>query len=369
MTRVYVCGGGVIGASVAYYLAQRGVKPVILEATSPACSASGKAGGFLALDWCDSSPVGPLARNSFQLHAELAETLGIDCGYRRVKTHSLSVRPGAGKRASRTATALPDWVDQENVAQATVIGNEESTAQVHPELFTKALIHKVQEAGGELRLARFVGLETGSGKVTGVRIVDQGTLEETLLPADVVVLAMGAWSRHARAVLPQLPDVSGMKVHSIVLADSQGATTADALFLAYRGPGGKSLEPEVYPRPNGQVYVCGVAEEDAVVPSSAADVTPREDAIDALQGELGKAELLQQQACFLPCTDDGLPILGRVPGVEGAFIATGHSCWGILNAPATGLAMAELILDGECSSLDISAFDPARFAGVKARRR
>ena len=44
--------------------------------------------------------------------------------------------------------------------------------------------------------------------------------------------------------------------------------------------------------------------------------------------ELGAAELLAGQACFLPCTDDGLPLIGRVPGLEGAYVATGHSCWG-----------------------------------------
>jgi hypothetical protein len=49
------------------------------------------AGGFLALDWCDSSPVGPLARRSFLLHAELAAELA-DCGYRRVRTHSISIK-------------------------------------------------------------------------------------------------------------------------------------------------------------------------------------------------------------------------------------------------------------------------------------
>jgi hypothetical protein len=47
--------------------------------------------------------------------------------------------------------------------------------------------------------------------------------------------------------------VTGRKVHSIILDDSKHQTTADALFLAYRGSDGKSLEPEVYPRPNGQV--------------------------------------------------------------------------------------------------------------------
>ena len=73
--------------------------------------------------------------------------------------------------------------------------------QVHPELFTKALIQKVQEAGGELRLAKFVGLKTEGGRVTGVRIVNQGTQEETLLPADVVVLAMGKRCNRVARVL------------------------------------------------------------------------------------------------------------------------------------------------------------------------
>jgi glycine/D-amino acid oxidase-like deaminating enzyme len=95
---------------------------------------------------------------------------------------------------------------------------------------------------------------------------------------------------------------------------------------------------------------------------------PRSLSPPCLAQELGTAELLQQQACFLPCTDDGLPVLGGVPGLEGAYVATGHSCWGILNAPASGLAMAELIVDGACRSVDIRAFDPARFA-VKGGRR
>ena len=45
-------------------------------------------------------------------------------------------------------------------------------------------------------------------------------------------------------------------------------------------------------------------------------------------------------------TQDGLPLIGAIPGARGAYVATGHSVWGILNAPATGEAMAELILDG-----------------------
>jgi glycine/D-amino acid oxidase-like deaminating enzyme len=55
-----------------------------------------------------------------------------------------------------------------------------------------------------------------------------------------------------------------------------------------------------------------------------------------------------------------LPLIGPVAGLEGAYVATGHSVWGILNAPATGEAMAELILDGTARSVDLSAFEPAR---------
>src|SRR5215472_7990777 len=49
----------------------------------------------------------------------------------------------------------------------------------------------------------------------------------------------------------------------------------------------------------------------------------------------------------------GLPLIGPVPGVADAYVATGHSVWGILNAPATGEAMAELIVDGAAHAVDL----------------
>ena len=70
--RVVICGGGVIGACTAYFLSLRQVEAIVVERTGVACAASGKSGGFLALDWCDGSPLGRLARRSFNLHADLA---------------------------------------------------------------------------------------------------------------------------------------------------------------------------------------------------------------------------------------------------------------------------------------------------------
>ena len=75
---------------------------------------------------------------------------------------------------------------------------------------------------------------------------------------------------------------------------------------------------------------------------------------------LAGARVVRRQACYRPVTDDGLPLIGRVPGVGNAYVATGHGPWGILNAPATGLALAELISDGASASVDLRSFDPAR---------
>ena len=57
-----------------------------------------------------------------------------------------------------------------------------------------------------------------------------------------------------------------------------------------------------------------------------------------------------------------------MPGVEGAYVATGHSVWGILNAPATGEAMAELIVEGRARTVDLAPFDPARLPPLDPAR-
>src|SRR3954463_9035510 len=104
--RVLICGGGVIGASIAYFLSCRGVQPIVIERAGLACAASGKSGGFLALDWCDGSPLEPLARRSFALHQSLSDELGGGWGYRRLDTYAAS-------RGGTTSTRKLDWLGPE----------------------------------------------------------------------------------------------------------------------------------------------------------------------------------------------------------------------------------------------------------------
>ena len=87
-----------------------------------------------------------------------------------------------------------------------------------------------------------------------------------------------------------------------------------------------------------------------------------------LSPALLQAKIVARQACYRPVTRDGVPLIGRVPGVAGAYIATGHSVWGILNAPATGEAMAELITEGAARTIDLSPFDPARLPPLDPAR-
>lgn len=151
--RVVVCGGGVIGASIAYFLSRRGVEVVVAERTGVACAACGKSGGFLALDWCDGTALQSLARRSFALHAELANELGGDWGYRRLDTHAGHARAATAERGGVGEGA---WLAP-GVVLNQRLGSRETTAQVHPGAFTIAMMRAAEANGAELRRVEVTG--------------------------------------------------------------------------------------------------------------------------------------------------------------------------------------------------------------------
>jgi len=242
---------------------------------------------------------------------------------------------------------------------AGALGSTETTAQVHPARFTTALLDAARSKGATLRLGVVEGVTVHDGAARGVQVSGE------TLAADAVVLALGPWtSRVGRGL--DLPTVRGLKGYSVTLA--AGDLPAHACFMDYRTADGRALEPEIIPRPDGEVYVCGMADLQ-LLPDSAEGVEVSDAACAVLARAAGQvsaglagAAIIRRQACYRPVTDDGLPLIGRVPGAAGAYVATGHGPWGMLNAPATGLALAELITGGAAKVVDLRAFDPARRA-------
>ena len=260
--RIVICAG-TIGAAIAYFTSRRGARPILIERHEVAGAASGKSGGFLALDWCRGTPVDQLARRSFEVHAELSSELGNPWGYRLYDLRRLRRRGRTGPSGRRS------WLS-DRVASSE-LGSAESTALVEPYMFTRGLMREAGMHGAELRHGTVVDLARRSnGVVRGVSLAGGEIVE-----GDAVVIAMGPWSILAARWLP-LPAVLGYKGHSLVF-ENGGSVPAEALFLEYREASGEILTPELFPRADGTTYVCAIS-STGPVPVDPAEVAPDEGA-------------------------------------------------------------------------------------------
>ena len=361
-SRIVICGAGAIGSAVAYYLTKRGIAPTLVERAEPAAAASGKSGGFLALDWNDGTPLGELARAGFTLHREIADELGHSTvGYRAMETLSVAARAeGSVERYRRLPS--PDWLDGNAVVHDR-IGTPETTAQIEPAKYTRALVEAAVAGGAHFVTGIVDGLECDedTGILRGVSI------DGEVRPADVVVLTLGPWTNRAQRWLP-LPQVVAMKSASITL---QAELPAQAVFSEFVDVDGSFRQPEIYPREGGIVYVNGYGEPDPL-PDDPRAIDPAAVATDALHrmvaaqsSVLADAEVIDRRSCFRPVTVDGLPLIGPVGGAPGVFLAAGHGSWGMLLSPSTGRMVAEMIVDGESSSVDATPFSPSRLPAAR----
>ena len=166
--------------------------------------------------------------------------------------------------------------------------------------------------------------------------------------------------------------MGALKGHSL-LFDAPDVP-AEALFLEHREADGRVVSPELFPRADGTVYACAIS-SDSPLPDDPADAQPDAGASErlaticrAVSPALSPERIVARGACWRPVTRDGLPLIGPVPGAPGAFVATGHGVWGILNAPATGEAVAELVLEGAARAVDLRPFDPSRLPPLRRTR-
>src|SRR5882724_963680 len=166
--RIVICGGGAIGAAIAYFASLRGARPIVIERHEVAGAASGKSGGFLAFDWCRGSALDRLARRSFAHHVALADALGNPWGYRRLATFG-------GIAAENGTTRGPGaraWLSA-GVTITGQLGSPQTTALVEPRAFCIGLMRAAEAQGAALRRGAVAALAHGaSGAVSGVVLED-----------------------------------------------------------------------------------------------------------------------------------------------------------------------------------------------------
>lgn len=397
---IVVVGGGVQGSSVAYFLSKhygsnvntkQEVKVTVLESQSIASAASGKGGGFMARSWGDGGSTQQLHHLAFDLYEELAPQLGCTT-YRKLPV--LSVQPGKGgvtkaQKSNKMKSYMPGWLDG-NIGGASVMGRGDDTAQITPREFTNKLLEACSDSVSVV-YGTATGVETNDNDVvTGVRYTEAGgkckgkdmnsggdasESSSSVMECDALVVSAGPWSCAAEDWFEGLKlPMEGVKSTSIVF-QSDDQVDATALFCGEDYRFGTHLE--VYPRPDGTIYLCGIGGSEYITTQELkagayrdecnANPTRVQAASDSFR-EMSASFRSScsgpdvTQACMRPCPPDALPYMGSIPGYEGAYINAGHNCWGIAWAPACGKAMAELVLDGESSSVDLSPFDPSRFS-------
>ncbi|KAK8851604.1 FAD dependent oxidoreductase superfamily [Apiospora arundinis] len=409
MSTTIILGAGIIGTSTAYYLAKHQPPSSVhlVEVSSELfASASGYAGGFLAKDWFSpaSASLGAL---SFEEHRKLAEKdNGVEkWGYAQSTSISLSPPTNSSKEkvdvwcrdgASRAEAAAgdltkgvaPPWLKREDGDAVEIISNEGTVAQVDPLQLSHHLLKKCLNLGVQLHQpANAISILTDvRNEVSSICIADTRTSTETDIPCTRIIITSGAWSPQVfRTLFPtssyKVP-ITSLAGHSLVVKSPKWTKQDEeshgchAIFMTSQ-PG---YSPEIFSRLGGQIYLAGLNSATEPLPELATDskgnlskpaIQKLRDTAREILAREGAAddgfEVTREGLCFRPVTEDGLPIICRIPdeqlgasvrtrpGAEGGvYLAAGHGPWGISMSLGTGKVLAELVQGRELSA-DISS--------------
>ncbi len=370
-----VVGGGVIGLAVAWRVAQRGLRTVLLERGGIGSGASGVAAGMLAPS--SEAVFGEQfllalnldsARRWPAFAAELGERSGLDPGYRRCGTllaardadaavaleRELAFRESLGLAVERLLPSRARDLEPALAPTVRAAAVAPDDHAVDPRRVLAALAAALRAAGGELREGTEVtGLDTSGDRATGVRLAGGERLA-----AGAVVVAAGAWS----GSLAGLPDgarvpVRPVKGQLLRLRDRAGPGLLERVL--------RTEDFYVVPRGDGG-YVLGATVEErgfdeAVTAGGLHDLL--RDAVEVVPG-ITELELEEARAGLRPGTPDNAPAIGPAE-LDGLHWATGHYRHGVLLAPLT----ADLVVDGVTGApprADAALLAPGRF-GAGAR--
>ena len=372
---VAVVGGGLIGLSIAWRLAQMGRTVTVLERETIGAGASLAATGMLAPaaeHEPGSDPLLPLALDSLRRWPGFRDALEAESGrtidYRpdgtlvlavgRDEVERLRFRYDLQRRSGLDATWLPGGEVRrlEPGLRPSVTAGIHCPLdhQVDPRLVMDALAEACRRAGVILvERSPVTALDWSGGRVTGVRVADRGVAAET------VVLASGAWSG-AGGLLPDalaLP-VRPLKGQSLALRTT--ARTGGLARMVW------TEQVHMAPKSDGQLIVGATVEDCGFRPGVTAGglYALLEGARRVLPG-IEEMEVEAVWSGYRPTSDDDAPILDAL--APGLVAATGHHRNGYLLAPVTADAIAELVMHGELPDV-ARPFTRARFGQPEPRR-
>ena len=364
--KVVIAGGGVIGSAIAYYLTGAGAEVVIVERGELAGEASGAAAGLLIPPDRAAAP-GPFRDICLASLAEYRSIIervqresGVDVqclasGILVVAQSPDRVEMLQAHARRQTKNGIPTrWVGNEELRELEpalsprILGAVYSHGElnVDPGQVTRAFAHAAKAGGADLRTGTMLTGFLGRGpNIFGVS-TNVGDITEV----DCIVLAAGPWTQ--------------------VLAQRLGANVPTpprrGQMIAYRSLAVKHAiwgeDGYLVPKVGGVLYA-GATVEDVgfrkrTTPRALAAL--RQMAATLVPG-LRKAEIASEWAGLRPGSPDDLPIMGRLPGRENVYVATGHFRNGILLAPITGKLMSQLICEGR-TEMPLGPFSPRRFA-------
>ena len=367
---VIVIGAGIAGCLTGYLLAKQGLKVTILEADSVGSHASGFAfGGLGPLD--GSGIPDPLLDFSvwcFQRHVtiaqELTEATGIDTQFHLRDRLNLAFKEEEVRsykedlKWQREVLGFEvEWLEPQAAIQVEPRTNPDclgaifyqGTGAVEAYRYNLAAAQAGDALGAEMLQRRVTGLLSDGDRCLGV------TFENGQMEAGLVVLAMGPWSQQASRWSGFNIPIRPLKGQIIRLQLSDDPMRAS---LNYAGSYAAS-------KADGLIWA-GTTEEEAGFDEELTIAARDKVMGDLLKmaPSLSEAELVQQTACLRPLSEDGIPIVGVVPGWQNIFLATGGGRKGILWSTGMCEGLADLILKGSSTVPGLDALDPNRFPGA-----
>lgn len=363
MTRtadVIIVGGGVIGAACAYYLARKGLSVHVVERRRGiALEATGANAGMIGASTAP-APVAPLMVRGLQLLHQLAEELEhpfelvtdgrLHLAYTEDDVRQLrqDVGPWEAITGQKLELLSPDdlrelepFLNHEVFAGGMLVEGE---GHLNPFELTFSFLKGAEGLGGRLSVDTDVlGLMVDNGRVVGVR-TNRGDLY-----GGAVVIAAGAWAaplvRDMGIDLPVKPGRGQM-----LITERTGVVTRRTL----RAP-----DIGIRQTVSGNVMLGSVVEYVGFDRSTTTLVGTFATKWLRLMPALRTVNIIRMWSGFRPMSEDGSPIVGAAPGVEGLWLATGHARTGLTWSAVTGEVIAKL-MTGETVDLDIAPISPAR---------